>query len=398
MLRVEKLVQQDAPELERRLTELQSQINRLSLSLHLWQERQDRLLEQRLTDWSALEARAQKDVTARMRELHETIEHEWTELRQVQQDPNQYVRELGTSLGQKLTDLTEQVQAVVTELRANGSMRPQSLQPATPSWPLDDVVRLHNQLRDVGDNGHADGPLRSQTLALPAAPADLVERLETLERSMTENQPEAGRSVGTLWRAAVVLLAVGVVAAGVLVGRLQGQVNVATERVSQAEEQAQAATRSAAEQIAAARQEASQQIAQARDAAEKAQTISDVLAAPDLVRFNLVGGDATSSFAAQALVSRSRGVVFSESRLPPLPKDSTYQIWLMSGGESASVGTFVPDATGRFSLATAALPKIPGPVGGVTVTVEKSGGNGTPTGRVVLSRPQPVAVAPVTAP
>src|SRR5512144_1460140 len=120
MLRVEKLVQQEAPEVERRLTELQSQINRLSLSLHLWQERQDRLLEQRLTDWSAIEARAQKDVSARMRELQETIEHEWSALRQVQQDPNEYLRELGSTLGQKLTDLSEQVQAVVTELRANG--------------------------------------------------------------------------------------------------------------------------------------------------------------------------------------------------------------------------------------------------------------------------------------
>ena len=113
-------MQQDVPELERRLTELQSQINRLSLSLHLWQERQDRLLEQRLTDWNAIEARAQKDASTRMRELQETIEHEWSELRQVQQDPNQYVRELGSNLGQKLSELTDQVQAVVTELRANG--------------------------------------------------------------------------------------------------------------------------------------------------------------------------------------------------------------------------------------------------------------------------------------
>jgi TolA-binding protein len=93
---VDKLVQQDAPELERRLTELQSQVNRLSLSLHLWQERQDRLLEQRLTDWSAVEARAQKDASTRMRELQATIEHEWNELRQGQVDPGQYLRELGT--------------------------------------------------------------------------------------------------------------------------------------------------------------------------------------------------------------------------------------------------------------------------------------------------------------
>ena len=119
---VDKLVQQEAPELERRLTELQSQINRLSLSLHLWQERQDRLFEQRLTDWNAIEARAQKDASTRMRELQDTIQHEWHELRQVQPDTNQYVQELGSNLGQKLAELTDQVQAVVSELRANGEI------------------------------------------------------------------------------------------------------------------------------------------------------------------------------------------------------------------------------------------------------------------------------------
>jgi hypothetical protein len=395
---VEKLVQQDAPELERRLTELQSQINRLSLSLHLWQERQDRQLEQRLTDWSALEERAQKDVSARMRELQQTIEHEWSELRQVQPDQNQYVRELGSSLGQKLTDLTEQVQAVVAELRANGTMRSQSLQPATASWALDDVVRLHNQLREEGHangNGTADQALvpRPQ-LVLPEAPSDIAERLETLERTVSETHVENGRSTSTIWRAAIVLLAIGVGAAGLFVNRLQGEVNAATERVSQAEQQAKVATRSAAEQITAAREEASHQIAEARDAAEKAQTISDVLAAPDLVRYNLVGGDGTTSFNAQALLSRSRGLVFSESRLPSLPKDSTYQVWLLSTDGAVSAGSFVPDASGRFSLATATLPRVQLPLSGVQVTLERASGATAPTGRVVLARPQPVAAPP----
>ena len=238
-------MQQDVPELERRLTELQSQINRLSLSLHLWQERQDRLLEQRLTDWNAIEARAQKDASTRMHELQETIEHEWSALRQVQQDPNQYVRELGSNLGQKLTDLTDQVQAVVTELRANGSLRAQSLQAATPSWPLDDVVRLHNQLRDSPD-AHAGGEQALATrasLVLPEAPSELVERLETLERAVSENPLENARSISTpgalpsfYWRSALRV-------AGVLVSRLQGQVTAATARVSQAEQQAQVATK-----------------------------------------------------------------------------------------------------------------------------------------------------------
>ena len=396
---MDKLVQQDAPELERRLTELQSQVNRLSLSLHLWQERQDRLLEQRLTDLSAIEERAQKDTSTRMRELQETIEHERQELRQAPTEPNPYLRELGSNLEHRLMDLTEQMQAVVSELRANGVIRGQSLQSAGPAWPLEDVVRLHNQLRDAPNgNGHeGDSALATRpVLELPDAPAELLERLESLERSVSATETESGRSIGTVWRVAVVLLALSIGVAGVLVSRLQNQVNAATARVSQAEQQAQAATKSASDQIAAAREEATQQIAQAREAAEKAQTISDVLAAPDLVRYNLVGGDANTTFSAQVLYSRSRGLVFSESRLPPLPKDSAYQIWLLSGGESVSIGTFVPDSNGRFSMAAPTLPRLQQPVAGVLVTLERVGGNGAPTGRVMLSRPQPAAAIPTS--
>src|SRR5262249_54934671 len=199
------------------------------------QERRDGLFEQRLPDWNAIEARAQKDASTRMRELQDTIEHEWHELRQLQPDTNQSVRELGSNLGQKLAELTDQVQAVVSELRANGALRSHSIQPPTPSWPLEDVVRLHNQLRDSDGIGGGDHSLAKRTsLALPEAPPELVERLETLERALNESPLENVRSIGTAWRAAVVLLAISIGVAGVLVSRLQGQVNAATARVSQA--------------------------------------------------------------------------------------------------------------------------------------------------------------------
>jgi Anti-sigma-K factor rskA len=393
---MDKPVSQDAPELERRLTELQSQINRLGLSLHLWQERQDRLLEQRLTDWNALEARAQKEASARMRELQSTIEHEWGALRQVHEEPGRDLRELEASLGQKLTDLTDEVHSAVAELRSMAGQRPQPVQTPATAWPLDDVVRLHNQLRDAGEgNGAGEHALATRApLQLPEAPF-LSERLDTLEQALNETQlenrqaAEQGRTVSRVWRVAIVLLAIGVSASGFLVGRLQRQMNAATARVSEAEQQAQAATRTATEQIAAAREEAAHQIAEARDAALKAQTISDVLAAPDLVRYNLVGGDETSSFGAQALWSRSRGLVFSGSRLPAPPPESTYQIWLLSGGEPVSAGTFVPDANGRFSMALSTPPRVQPPIAGVSVTVEHAGGGDRPTGRTILARAQP---------
>jgi hypothetical protein len=394
---METMVYQETPELERRLTELQSQINRLSLSLHLWQERQDRLVEQRLTDWGAVEARAQRDASARMSEIQQTIESEWSGLRQVHEEPVRHIRELESNLGQRLSELTEQVRSAVAELRSVATERAQSLQPSTASWPLDDVVRLHNQLRDAGEgNGNGDHALAQRSpLALPEAPPDLAERLEALERALSGEQAENrqatehGYAISRRWRFAIVLLAVAVIGAGVLVTRLQRQVSAATERVSHGEEQALVTTRAANEQIAAARQEAAHQVAEARDAAVKAQTISDVLAAPDLVRYNLVGGDETASFNAQALWSRSRGLVFSGSRLPAPPPESTYQIWLWSNGQAVSAGTFVPDPGGRFSMATTTPPRVQPPIGGASVTIERAGGREQPTGRTVLARAQP---------
>jgi len=91
------------------------------------------------------------------------------------------------------------------------------------------------------------------------------------------------------------------------------------------------------------------------------------------------------------LWSRSRGLVFSESRLPQVSEDATYQLWLLSAGESASIATFVPGAGGGFSLAMPTIPRVPLPVTGVIVTLERAGGSTAPTGRVVLSRPQPIA-------
>jgi hypothetical protein len=388
---------QDLPDLERRLTDLQSQINRLSLSVHLWQERQDRLFEQRLTDWNAVEARAQKEAADRLHELQRTIEHEWHELRQSHDDPIQQLRQIETHITEQLAELSDQVHSAVLELRALAGQQPEGLQKTAPSWPLEDVVRLHNQLRE---SDHTTDAADRQALAtrpriqVPQISTELSERLETLERALSDGQSEIrevaerGNRISRLgWAAIVVLLAGGAVA-GFIVNRLRHQVDAATARVTHAEQQAQTATQTATQQIAAAREDAAREIAEARDLAVKAQAISNVLAAPDLVRYNLVGGDATTSYTAQALWSRSSGLVLSGSRLPAPPDNSTYQVWLMTAADPVSVGTFVPDTGGRVSMATTAPPRVP-PLAGVSVTLEKSGGSERPTGRTVLARPQP---------
>src|SRR5207237_2193458 len=97
----------------------------------------------------------------------------------------------------------------------------------------------------------------------------------------------------------------------------QRRAGMTTTRLAEAERQTQLAAQTASQQIAMTREAAARQVSEARDAALKAQTISDVLAAPDLVRYNLSGGEGAIRFSAQVLWSRSRGLVFSGSRLPP---------------------------------------------------------------------------------
>jgi anti-sigma-K factor RskA len=432
-------VYQEAPELERRLSELQSQIDRLTVSLHLWRESQDHLqpMERRLAqiteqcaevvERSAMASeRVRQDAAAHLQELQRAIELEWTALRGIHEEPVRQLREqaatlteisaatassalttfdraearlagLELNLHRRLGELTDVVQSAVSELRAVTARQALALPAPTPSWPLDGVVRLHNQLRSPDESAEAS-PLPTvpaeARAALPEATSALSERLETLERAVSDGQTQirsaAERTTQTrrVWWGAAALVVLALIAAGIIVTRLQRQITAAAARVTAAEQQAQAATRAANEQIVAARDTAAQQIADARATALRAQTISDVLAAPDLVRYNLAGGAPGARFTAQVLWSRSRGLVFSASRLPAPPPDSSYQIWLLTSGEPVSAGVFVPDTSGRFTLATDAPPRVPRAVSGVAVTVERAGGVPAPTGVTLLARAQ----------
>ena len=117
----------------------------------------------------------------------------------------------------------------------------------------------------------------------------------------------------------------------------------------------------------------------ADDAARRTQTRSDVLAAPDLARFELAGAGASGHLQ----WSRSRGLVFDASGLQAPPANSVYEIWLMTNDGPVSVGLVVPDASGQVTLTTDAVPNT-SPATGVSVTLEPLGGSAAPSGEIVL--------------
>ncbi len=391
----------DDPDLEQRLSRFEAQLDRFSLALHQWQQNQE-----------TVQPASTQNVDQRIRTLEETLDRETHVLRQMHEEPLKQLQAQAASLKEvceaatnsvtgldqaesrlvalqndvhlQLSDLSRTIQALVAELRvgASTSIPPQS---ATAAWPLDRVVHLHDELRRAA-NGRDAGPSTAESRA---GRVRLIEHAVPAERGESLPTIAAGRRSWYIAGAAAV--AAGLLIFG-LVRRIETRLNDASARVAAAERQADAATERATQEMTNARQEANRQIAEARESAQRAETVSAILAAPDLVRINLTGGVIERSFA-QLLWSRTRGLVLSASRLPPAPPQMTYQLWLLTNGAPVSAGLFVPDANGQATVVVDVPPRVAGPVIGAQVTTEPSAGSPAPSNRLLLSR-VPAAPSP----
>ena len=130
-----------------------------------------------------------------------------------------------------------------------------------------------------------------------------------------------------------------------------------------------------------ARADAAQQLMiVAQRTATGAQTAMAILTAPDVARVDLAGQQPVSpSASARAFWSRSRGMVFNASNLPPLPAGRTYQLWVVTAQAPISAGLLTPDIQGSVSEVFNTPPDIPQPIA-MAVTIEPAGGVPAPTG------------------
>ena len=389
----------DDPGLEQRLSRFEAQLDRFSLALHQWQAR-----EQSPTA-------TPPDVSQRIRTLEETLDREAIALRRMHEEPLKQLQaqaeslrelcaaantsvsgldqaearlvELQNNVSALVTELSRTLQTLVTEIRAGAGSSQVTSQRPTATWPLERVVHLHDELRRAGAAGGA---------AVAIAPTERRGERARVFPVLPDEPTEAsgilnGRFRSPHWKYVAGISGAIVLALLVfLVARsIEARLDNASARVASAERQVTATTKLANQEVAAARQNADRQIADARQAAQRAETVANVLAAPDLVRFNLTSvGEGASS--AQLLWSRTRGFVLSGSRLPMLPPESTYQLWLVTSAQPIGAGVFGPDSAGRATLAVDTPPKIPGPVIGASVTIEPVGGAPAPTGRTLLAR------------
>ena len=202
--------------------------------------------------------------------------------------------------------------------------------------------------------------------AVPQAvpPPQLRDRvLAAVGAAATRNASVRGAQSNIPWLAAAAAL--------VLAGALGAYTAELRGRINSLEEQLRAA---------ALRVELSErQIADARQSAIQAQSTVAVLAAPDLARADLAGQSVAPGASGRAFWSRSRGLVFTGSNLPPLPPGRVYQLWVVTPNAPVSAGLLRPDAQGRVSSVIQTPADLPQPVA-MALTVEPEGGVPAPTG------------------
>src|SRR5262245_27302189 len=358
---------QDDPGLEQRLSRFEAQLDRFSLALHQWQTHEHKP--------------SGTDIDLRVRALEETLDREAHALRLMHEEPLKQLQ----AHAARLQDLCANVQTLLAELQARSALPPAPAPAKAAAWPLERVVHLHDELRRNGNGENAVAGNGSQDAA-PAAPT--APSSGRLQRSLIGALNTAHDDEALTRRRLITAGVAGLVALLVVVGivRWIGQrLDDAANRVASAEQQVVATTRLANEEVRSAREDANRQIGEARELAQRAESVSAVLTAPDLIRFNLTSTLADGS-SAQVLWSRTRGVVLSGSRLAGPGPDKTYQLWLVTNAQSVSAGLFVPDATGRAQLVVDPPPKVPGPVLGVRISIEPAGGRLTPTGQMLLTR------------
>jgi hypothetical protein len=378
-------------------------------------------LETHLRELNDTGTQLQEDARHRLKELERVVQHEWAALRSIHEAPVRQLVEQAASLTEvciatansaqhgfdrtearlaaleadfhrTTADLTREVQTLLSEVRQLSTTSGRHLPGEPLSWPLENVTRLHQQLRETGEvntlpAGRSTAPPMLSAVRSPVLEAERPERpAAAAHREPVEERPPSRSSSRLL------VAALGAILLVVAVGfawRLQQGMRAISEQAEQSQLQSKIAE--AASRDAADKQEAAdRQLVAARDLASRAQVVGDVLAAPDLIRFTLTSPAVLPAASGQVLFSRSRGFVFTASGLPAPPGNSIYQVWLLTRTGAVSAATFAPDAAGRVTV-TASV-DIPRPVYGAIVTTERKEGAQTPSGQPVLSR-LPVAPA-----
>ena len=405
-------------------------------------------LHGRLSEWNDIERRLLNESTSRIHQFERNLQHEWQAIRQSHEEPMRQIDVQTTritetcltavdqalkgfdraearltaieqELYREIGVLTREVRDALAELRLSS---PQLGPGARQPWSLDNVVRLHNELRAEGEAagapafagagvsgsfGMATMPNRSALALAGVAPIDTeATPIEPPKAERSTPPPMTGVATPSVaseppdtpfWRrtpviAAAVMAAVLGAFGIYLETKLQTGLQDATARAEAAERGATEARAQTQRELGAAQRAADARLEAARQVAQSAQTMATIAAAPDLRRFDLAAKDPGVS--AQVLFSRSTGVALSATRLPAATPGRTWQLWLVSPGHATSVGTVTADAD-RTSAVFEPPANLPRAVIRAMLTLEPAGGSSQPTGSAYALSALSLAAAPV---
>jgi hypothetical protein len=369
-------------------------------------------LHSRLNEWNDIERRLLAESSTRIHQFERGLQSEWTAIRHSHEEPLRQIEAQTTritetcltAVSQALQgfdraesrlasleqDLHREVGTLVKEVReALAEMRQGAPQigPRQP-WSLDNVVKLHNELRAEG--GVATAPARGTLALAEAIEPDPAPPLPAIDHEPAASADTEVAEAAPAWRrwmliaGAVALVAIALYATS----QVREGLREATARAVAAEQGAEEArTRAAA--AAAAAQESDRRRQEAERRSQEAQRLAAIAAAPDVRRFELVATDGNGS--AQILWSRSLGVSVSASGLTPPADGQAYQLWLLSPGQATSVGLLAIDSTGSGRQLLDAPADLPRPILRAMITREPAAGSSTPTPPAVLVAAQPPA-------
>jgi hypothetical protein len=383
-------------------------------------------LHGRLSEWNDIERRLLHESTTRMHQFERSVQHEWHALRAKQEEPLKKLESEASRVTQtcltavdqalggferaearlatmeeqvrrEMSDMAREVRTALAELR---DQRPQ-LGERQP-WSLDNVVRLHNELRAEPQGGSSNAGL---ALA-PSAGGTALAIDRRPETALTAAVPAPDLHTAPpsspatpVWRHPPTIAlgaALLVVAAGglFLYSNVQARFREAAARAQAAERGVAHARTEAGRAMLAVRQQANERVASAEEAARGAQALGTILAASDLRRFDMVDATAAGRRAAQVLWSRAEGVAFSGPRLAAAPPGRAYQLWLLTPGSATSAGLVPVASNGRASVTFLPPTVLPRPVIGASVTIEPLAGSPHPTGSVYLRSFTPAPSTP----
>src|SRR4029453_10315910 len=139
---------------------------------------------------------------------------------------------LETEFHRSTSELTREIQNAVAELRSLSQSRARQLPGETPAWPLEEVTRLHSQLRDT-PGVHVSEPralTAPEPQTGPAAPAE-PPNIATPTAVSPFSRLVAADSRNTRRLALIACASILLIFAGWFGWRLENQVRASAERL-----------------------------------------------------------------------------------------------------------------------------------------------------------------------